>query len=137
MGYIFNIRCIGPHSKNGLAKYKYSIYLEDEKSNEVYCSPANRFYECISNGVLMFFDSSCVETFRTAEIDIEKFVVSGPEEIKHKIESIERDFNRYEDFQRGWVSAVDLDLVKTNFRNVIFEGFEEDKKEIHQKQSFW
>ena len=73
----------------------------------------------------------------SAEIDIEKFVVSGPEEIKHKIESIERDFNRYEDFQRGWVSAVDLDLVKTNFRNVIFEGFEEDKKEIHQKQSFW
>ncbi len=45
-----------------------TVYMEDAFSHEVYCSPANRFYECLSAGVAIFFDVDTLTTMRKAGI---------------------------------------------------------------------
>lgn len=64
-----------------IGEYPMSIYLEDELTNKKYCSPANRFYECLSNGAAQVFDISCRETFRRAGIDISEYVVRNQMEV--------------------------------------------------------
>ncbi len=120
-----------------LAKYMYTIYLEDEKSNLFYCSPANRFYECISNGVLQLFDSSCVKTFSTYGIDISEFVVNDSEDILHKIAKINSDFYMYVDKQKLWVGKEEICKVTDLLKSIVFEGFKEDILLLYNKQKFW
>ncbi len=64
-----------------IGEYPMSIYLEDEVTNRKYCSPANRFYECLSNGVAQVFDASCAETFRQAKIDIRPYIVRNQKDV--------------------------------------------------------
>jgi len=49
-----------------LSKFAATVYIEDEHIHTHYNSPANRFYECLSAGVAMFFDESTRNTMRTA-----------------------------------------------------------------------
>lgn len=86
-----------------LCQFKFSIYLEDEASHKAYCSPANRFYECLSNGVVMLFDASCAGTFIAANIDISSYLVNSPQELEDKMNIIEKDFYKHADIQRNWV----------------------------------
>lgn len=86
-----------------LSAFKFSIYLEDEASHKAYCSPANRFYECLSNGVVMLFDKSCLGTFTAAGIDIGNYLVDSPAELADKMNIIEQDFEKHADIQRAWV----------------------------------
>lgn len=86
-----------------LCSFKFSIYLEDEASHKAYCSPANRFYECLSNGVVMLFDKSCKGTFDKAGIDISSYIVDSPQELAAKMKEIELDFIKHADIQRSWV----------------------------------
>jgi len=54
------------------------LYLEDVKSSTLYCSPAQRFYECVQAGVPVIFDSACIRTFYTAGYgDVSNFAVGG------------------------------------------------------------
>lgn len=64
-----------------LRKYAMTLYLEDEKSNRLYCSPANRFYESLGAGVAMVFDESSIWTFEQAGYDISPFVVKNKNEV--------------------------------------------------------
>lgn len=70
-----------------LQLYEFSIYLEDEKTHTMYCSPANRFYECVSAGIPLFFDSNCQGTFGKAEIDIIGYIVGSAKEL-HNMDKI-------------------------------------------------
>lgn len=71
-------------------RYEAALYIEDEGSHcknrgGIYSSPANRFYECLSAGVLTLFDSSVVPTFERARVDISPWVVSSPRELLDKM----------------------------------------------------
>lgn len=61
--------------------FESTIYIEDKRTHKLYNSPANRFYECLSAGVLIYFDKSCLNTFNRAGIDISEFVIDSPVEI--------------------------------------------------------
>ena len=77
-----------PRSKNivsFLQQFEFSVYLEDVFSHLTYCSPANRFYECASAGIPLFFDKSCLKTFDIAGINIGDYAVSSPEQIISKL----------------------------------------------------
>lgn len=49
-----------------IAAYAATVYLEDEYSHAMYCSMANRFYECLHLGVAMFFDLQTMRTLQDA-----------------------------------------------------------------------
>ena len=53
-------------SMKDLSKFAATVYIEDEHIHTHYNSPANRFYECLSAGVAMFFDESTSNTMKTA-----------------------------------------------------------------------
>lgn len=48
------------------AQWQATLYIEDEKSHELYCSPATRFYECVKMGLAQFIDAKAVNTLRKA-----------------------------------------------------------------------
>lgn len=62
-------------------QFSDTVYIEDRKSHDLYCSPANRFYEYLSAGVMTHFDASCEGTFQKAGIDISDYIVTGPDDI--------------------------------------------------------
>lgn len=51
-----------------IARQYMTVYMEDEDSHALYCSLANRFYECLHLGVPMVFDYSTVNTLTRAGI---------------------------------------------------------------------
>jgi hypothetical protein len=59
--------------------------MEDRSSHNRFCSPANRFYEYISSGSLVLFDSHCKKTFDQAGVDIEPYIVNSPADVKEKM----------------------------------------------------
>ena len=60
-------------------QFEATIYIEDVRNNSMYCHPANRFYECLSAGVVQFFDKSTEHTFIRAKYPVEPFVDSADE----------------------------------------------------------
>ena len=78
-------RKIQPFNMDNLIRdfgaFETTIYIEDEKSHQVYSSPANRFYECLSSGVLQLFDGACLGTFKRAGIDVTRWLVNGPDDV--------------------------------------------------------
>jgi hypothetical protein len=76
-----NLRCIGD--------YEATIYIEDLKSHQIYTSPANRFYECLSTHTLQLFDMSVIGTFIKAGIglDADWFVDNEQDVVKKLIKS--------------------------------------------------
>lgn len=59
-----------------------TVYIEDVFTHKHYCSPANRFYECLSAGVMIHFDVNTAGTFLKAGIDVSPWIVSSAEDIK-------------------------------------------------------
>jgi len=64
-----------------ISSYAGTVYMEDIKSHTTYCSPANRFYECLSAGLPMFFDKGSVKTLEQAGYDVSPFIVKSPEDV--------------------------------------------------------
>jgi len=48
--------------KGDLAKYGFSLYIEDKKTHTAYNYLANRFYESLNSGTICLFDESCQDT---------------------------------------------------------------------------
>jgi hypothetical protein len=61
-----NASLLSKMTTHEIAQYRMTVYVEDETSHTLYCSMANRFYECLSLGVPMVFDSACVPTLQRA-----------------------------------------------------------------------
>ena len=74
--------------KDGLLNYKFSLYIEDEKTHTYYNFLANRFYESINYGVTPLFDASCQGTIDKSGYDIgPEYVINSPEELSEKIKN--------------------------------------------------
>ena len=70
-----------------MQQFATTLYLEDADSNEIYCSPANRFYECLSAGVAMLFDVSSVNTMEVAGYDVRPFVVERVADVENAMKN--------------------------------------------------
>ena len=68
-----------------LQAFQMVLYIEDEFIHTHYNSPANRFYECLYNGVPMVFDASCQNTFKEAGYIIDPFIVDSQKDIQRAL----------------------------------------------------
>lgn len=78
---------------NAMGRYQASIYLEDNTTHKVYCSPANRFYELLSAGCAQYFDKSCQRTFDRAGLNITPWAVDSAQELAERLQDSEQDAN--------------------------------------------
>jgi hypothetical protein len=74
-----------PELAQTLSPFSTTIYIEDVKMHQLYCSPSNRFYEALSAGVFILFDHNCLNTFKRAEIEIGDYLVNGHQEVGSKL----------------------------------------------------
>lgn len=75
--------------KETLVNFKYSIYFEDLHTHTNYAYMANRYYECLMCGVLMFFDDTCIETIKKSNYKVPEYlIVSGKKDLEAKIKAI-------------------------------------------------
>jgi hypothetical protein len=52
-----------------------TIYIEDETSHTLYCSPATRFYECLQMGLSQVVDKASVSTLQRAGFKVPDFMI--------------------------------------------------------------
>lgn len=99
-------------------KFECAIYIEDTYSHVgtatgIYSSPANRFYEYLSAGVLTFFDKSVKGTFDIAGIDISPWIVDSKQELAEKMKNrtlkeMQRKLYLENDFRKKLDQEFDL-----------------------------
>lgn len=94
-----NITFIPPFVNNEMPPMA-SLYIEDKESHELYCSPANRFYECLAAGVPIFFDAKCVPTMETAGYDVSPWKVRDRKHLGAMIELNPREIAKIQ--RRDW-----------------------------------
>lgn len=73
-------------SPEEIRQYQSTLYLEDATSTRLYCSPANRFYECVQLGVPQMFDINCKFTFDRAGFDITQYMVANQKDVTVKLQ---------------------------------------------------
>jgi hypothetical protein len=72
-------------SKEGLLPYKYSLYMEDEKTHTHYNFLANRFYEALNYNCIPIFTKECEKTVELSGYNIsDEYFISDSSEIKNK-----------------------------------------------------
>lgn len=75
-----------------LRDYKYSIYFEDEHTHTNYAFMANRFYECVMNNTLLFYDARCKLVIERSSYNIDPYqIVKNGEELAEKIAILAED----------------------------------------------
>jgi hypothetical protein len=73
-------------SKNDLAQYSYSLYIEDDVTHTNYNHLANRFYEALNNNVIPLFDSACADTLAKSNYNFPaELIIDSSDDIKQKI----------------------------------------------------
>lgn len=90
--------------------FKYSLYIEDIFTHSHYNFPANRFYECLSYGVVQFFDVNCLNTFKTYNLDISDFIVENYDDLMKRIKKA--NYKRLWEKQKKWREKAKEDLNK-------------------------
>lgn len=71
-----------------LSSFMASLYLEDDDTHENYHSPANRFYEAVAAGTILFIDRRCLDTFNQAGIEVEEsWIVDGATSLEEAMDS--------------------------------------------------
>lgn len=85
-------KCFKPfNSIKQIQDFSATLYIEDEYSHNIYTSPANRFYECLSAKVPMAFDVKTTGTFAKAGFKLQKnWIVNSKEDIKLFIKNSEK-----------------------------------------------
>lgn len=72
-----------------IPEWQATVYMEDTFSHTTYCSPANRFYECLQLGMPQLFDVASANTMRLAGYDIGDYVVADAKEVKFRLQYAE------------------------------------------------
>lgn len=73
-------------SKDGLSKFMYSLYIEDEKTHTHYNYLANRFYEALNYEVVSLFDKSCIGTIQKSGYPIgSQYIINSPSDLVGKL----------------------------------------------------
>jgi hypothetical protein len=70
-----------------LQQFQATVYLEDPWSHVHYCSPANRFYECLSAGMAIFFDIETVYCMAQAQFRTTPWMVQNAKDVKARLQS--------------------------------------------------
>jgi len=89
-----------------------AIYLEDDTSHALYCSLANRFFECLQLGIPMLLDAAGARTYEAAKLpEWQRFVVESPDKVSGMLAdsaSIAREQRRlwYRDFDSVLASQM-------------------------------
>ncbi|GAG20648.1 unnamed protein product, partial [marine sediment metagenome] len=79
-----------------LCNFKYSIYFEDTHTHSNYAYMANRYYECLMCGVLMFFDGRCVDTISKSKYHVPNYlIVNKGKDLAEKISRLNEDQSLY------------------------------------------
>jgi hypothetical protein len=64
------------------AAWPATVYIEDETSHRLYCSPAARFYECLQIGLTQLIDRAAVDTLERAGFRVPRScVVDGKDDV--------------------------------------------------------
>jgi hypothetical protein len=93
---------------DGPSEWEMTIYLEDKASHELYCSPANRFYECVHMGLPMVIDEHAVHTLKRGGIQYpEEFGVTDKWDVRQFLEFAG---DMRDDQQRLWRRDYAADL---------------------------
>jgi hypothetical protein len=72
------------------AKWPLTLYIEDETSHSVYCSPATRFYECVMMGLAQAVDHEAVHTLTEAGIKVSReFIVENKADVKRMLVNVD------------------------------------------------
>jgi hypothetical protein len=101
-----------------LKDYKYSIYFEDEHTHTNYAFMANRFYECVMNNVLMFYDSRCSLVIEKSGYAIDPFqIVANGEELKEKMEMLDSDNQSYQHYLT--IQQSNVEIIKSEKNQVL------------------
>lgn len=102
-------------SKDGLLPYKFSLYIEDEKTHTYYNFLANRFYESLNYGVTPFFDKSCLGTIEKSGYDI------GPEYIVDSIGDLDEKIKNPPRFKLEWLHQAlkEKETVLSQIENIV------------------
>lgn len=90
--YLPDATYVKPFKKlhESLCCYQATLYTQDEKSDTLYCSLANRFYEALSAGVAILIDGSAENTFKESGlIGYEKYIVKSPDDIEWLLDEAE------------------------------------------------
>lgn len=88
---IYVDRLVWGRNNSTLNNVKFSVYVEDKSLHEnKFSHLADRFYECISNGVVLFFDINCKKNVIQSGYNIEEFFfISSRKELEEKMREIE------------------------------------------------
>ena len=72
-------------SKDGIADYEFSLYIEDVRNHENYNHLANRFYEALNYNVTPLFGKECQKTIDLSGYPINNYyVINSSNEIEGK-----------------------------------------------------
>ena len=73
-------------ASNELKLFKYSLYIEDVYTHTYFNHMANRFYECVNNDVVLFFDKNCKKTINRSNLIIDDyFYIESFQAVKYKL----------------------------------------------------
>ena len=79
-----------------LNDYKYSLYVEDKHTHDNYAFMANRFYECLMNNVVLFYDINCKSTLDKSPFFIDDYqIVQNGKELKDKTNQLDNNQDLY------------------------------------------
>jgi hypothetical protein len=112
---------VGPMSDPAApADWLMTIYAEDEASHSLYCSPANRFYECVQCGLAQAIDAKAVNTLLRAGVkNADKFAVCDQSDVLRLM----LDWRKVRDAQRRLWHRDYMQELKSQFWNAVRASF--------------